>query len=193
MKTKVDCTKELQSTDTNDLSEMLDRVSGWIEKCDSKVSIILSGIGIIVGILLSKDYVVKIKEICCFMIDEKTVFSYIFLVLYFLSIIAICVGCVSLIFVLFARIRSDEYKSKKVKPDSLLFFGAIAQNKTFTSYRDKCTKWSEKEKIEDYISQIYICSLICSKKYKFYNRGLIIIIIRLIVFAFLGIIGALIV
>ena len=43
----------------DELSEILNGVNSWIENCDSKVSTILSGMGVFAGILLATDYVSK--------------------------------------------------------------------------------------------------------------------------------------
>ena len=50
-----------------ELKEILDRNTAWIENCDSKTSIILGSFGVIAGILLATDYVSKLKSIFCHM------------------------------------------------------------------------------------------------------------------------------
>ena len=59
----------------DELSETLNRVNSWIENCDSKVSTILSGIGVFAGILLATDYVSKFTAIFRYMCEKKTVSS----------------------------------------------------------------------------------------------------------------------
>ena len=63
----------------DELSETLNRVNSWIGNCDSKVSTILSGIGVFTGILLATDYVSKFTAIFRYMCEKKTVLSTIFL------------------------------------------------------------------------------------------------------------------
>ena len=46
-----------------ELKEILDRNTAWIENCDSKTSIILGSFGVIAGIFLATDYVSKFKGI----------------------------------------------------------------------------------------------------------------------------------
>lgn len=50
-----------------ELKEILDRNTAWIENCDSKTSIILGSFGVIAGIFLATDYVSKFKGILCHM------------------------------------------------------------------------------------------------------------------------------
>ena len=50
-----------------ELKEILDRNTAWIENCDSKTSIFLGSFGVIAGILLATDYVSKFKSILCHM------------------------------------------------------------------------------------------------------------------------------
>ena len=44
-----------------ELKEILDRNTAWIENCDSKTSIILGSFGVIAGIFLATDYVSKLR------------------------------------------------------------------------------------------------------------------------------------
>lgn len=47
----------MESKRTHDeLKEILDRNTAWIENCDSKTSIILGSFGVIAGIFLATDY-----------------------------------------------------------------------------------------------------------------------------------------
>lgn len=56
-----------------ELTSILDRNTAWIENCDSKTSIILSGFGVIVGILLATDYASKFVSIFRYMAKDTSV------------------------------------------------------------------------------------------------------------------------
>ena len=58
-----------------ELKEILDRNTAWIENCDSKTSIILAGFGVIVGILLATDYASKFVSIFRYMINNVSFWS----------------------------------------------------------------------------------------------------------------------
>jgi len=173
----------------DELSEILSRVNGWIENCDSKVATILSGMGVFAGILLATDYVSKFIAIFQFMCKKLTVLSVIYLVTGFLSFSLLLYGVFLLIGVLFARVNPTEFKGRGVKGDSLIFFSSIAQNKTLSKYREKLRKCSVEQMNDEIISQIYICSLICDKKFSLYKKGLICSLIGFIVLMIMAIIG----
>lgn len=171
------------------LSDILDRTNGWINNCDSKASIILSGIGVFAGILLATDYVSKFIAVFRFMCENITVWSILYLTISFLSLCLLFYGAFLLVMVLFARVDPTEYTCRGVKDDSLIFFSYIVKNKTLSKYREKIRKCSIEQMNEDIISQIYICSLICDKKFSLYKKGLIFSIIGFIVFMIMAIMG----
>ena len=173
----------------DELTEILDRTTGWIENCDSKTSIILSGMGVVAGILLATDYVEKLVTIYRYMIDYANLWKASYLLVSFLSIGVLVYGCILLIGVLVARVNPAEFSEKGVKTDSLIFFASIAANKSLAKYRGKIKKCSSEQLEDDIISQIYICSLICEKKFALYKKGLIISLAGFAIFAIMTIIG----
>ena len=78
-----------------------------------------------------------------------------------------------LISTLFARVNSKAFEKKNIKTESILFFSSIAQNESFPKYLTKVRECSDAQLKEDLISQIYICSLICDKKFGLYKCGLL--------------------
>ena len=80
-----------------------------------------------------------------------------------------------------------------IKSDSLIFFSSIAKHKSLSSYKRDLEKCGTKQMDEDLISQIYICSIICDKKFKYYKLGLFLASIGSILFAVLILIGLLII
>lgn len=159
--------------DPEDLSEILNRINTWITNCDTKVSIILSAYGVLAGILLAMDYVSKFVTIFRAMFNNLSLCCSILLLLCVLiPLLVLLRGLFYLISSLFAKIETEEFSNRGVKKDSILFFSTIAKNKTFSEYQAKLTRYSTDEIADDFISQIYICSLICDKKFSNYQKGL---------------------
>ena len=94
-----------------------------------------------------------------------------------------------LISTLFARVNSKAFKKKNVKTESILFFSSIAQNESFPKYLTKVRECSDAQLKEDLICQIYICSLICDKKFGLYKCGLLFSVIGFSLFVLMMSIG----
>ena len=184
----------MESKRTHDeLKEILDRNTAWIENCDSKTSIILGSFGVIAGIFLATDYVSKFKSILCHMASRVSFWTVVYVIFCILSISLILTGCVCWLTVLFARVNPDKFYNRGIKSDSLIFFSSIAKHKSLSSYKRDLEKCGTKQMDEDLISQIYICSIICDKKFKYYKFGLFLASIGSILFAVLILIGLLII
>lgn len=157
------------------LNQTLDRTIGWIENCDNKTSIILSGIGIIIGILLSADYLSKILMIHKVMMEKSL--AWIWGIGLGISLGLFLYGISNLLMVLISKT-----KLKGTRTESNLFFGAIAQHENLQAYEEKVTNCTQAAWQHDLLSQIYSCSLICDKKFNHYKRGLLGTVISLAVF-----------
>ena len=168
--------RDYKSIESLELS--LDRVNSWISNCDQKAGLLLATIGIILAILFATDFVdvVKSRIIEPFMLCLKEPTHYEFCrsrFFFSISLLFSILTCmISSIYAL--RTISADLKTKeisKVNPsllsDSYLFFQTISSK----SYED----FSEFEGVEyqkDLLSQIYINSSICSKKFGFYKVAL---------------------
>lgn len=172
-----------------ELKEILDRNTAWIENCDSKTSIILGSFGVIAGILLATDYVSKFKSIFCHMASNVTLWTVVYIIFFFFAISLILAGCICWITVLFARVNLNEFSNRGIKSDSLIFFSSIARHQSLSSYKQKLKKCETSQTEDDLISQIYICSIICDKKFKYYKLGLLLVSTGLILFVVLFVIG----
>ncbi|MDD4565088.1 MAG: DUF5706 domain-containing protein [Eubacteriales bacterium] len=173
----------------DELNQILDRNIAWIENCDSKTSIVLGCIGIIAGILLAADYVSRIIAIFRNFLETLSFWSVTYLIIAYASICTVAAGCLCLLLVLVAKINLKEFAAKGVRTDSLIYFSSIARIKTMSSYKSKLRSMKDDELEEDLISQIYICSIICSKKFARYKIGLLLSVLGLISFAAMIIIG----
>ena len=172
-----------------ELKEILERNTAWIEICDSKTSIILGSFGVIAGIFLATDYVSKFKSIFCHMTSNVSFWTIIYIIFCIFSISLILAGCVCWIAALFARVNLNEFSDRGIKSNSLIFFSSIARHKSLSSYKQNLEKCETVQMEEDLISQIYICSIICDKKFKYYKLGLLFASIGLILFVVLFVIG----
>lgn len=172
-----------------ELTEILDRIILWTENCDSKTSIILGGFGVITGIFLATDYVSKFLSIYRYMISQINFWTVVYLIFCFISLGLMIVGCICWIIVLFARVNPSGLSDRGIKSDSLIFFSSISKHKTLSSYKQKLKKCEKAQMEDDLISQIYICSIICDKKFKYYNLGLLFALIGVALFVVLILIG----
>jgi hypothetical protein len=159
-------TKEPMTID--EAFNVLDRIIGFINNCDNKASIALAGTMAILAIIFSSDGIVKIAGIVSAILFPQTTNSsageVVYLVLLLLSMALLVVGLVFLVLVIVARTKADG--------SSAIFFGHIAQLKDAMEYRTRVLSSKKDELLTDILNQIYINSIICSRKYKLYNQGL---------------------
>lgn len=171
------------------LSEIMDRTIRWIENCDGKASAVLASVGVVAGILLATDYVKKIADIYRFMADNLNFWSALYLIACAAAIVTMIVGCLNLIGVLKARIGRKDYAARGARGGSLIFFASIAKNKTLDAYKAKLENCSNEQLDDDMIAQIYICSVICQKKFDLYKKGLNCTVVGFFAFALLTVVG----
>lgn len=152
-------------------NQILDRIIFWIENSDMKASIVLSGVGVLFSILLTTEYFTLLTEMLNSFIANINVIGVIFIILIILSFVGMIYGVVRLIRVLNPSINSDFYTDNEIVKDSVIAFTGISKLKTFVEYQDKCKKTSQEDLMNDIQSQIYICSIICNKKFINYKIG----------------------
>ena len=109
-----------------ELKEILDRNTAWIENCDSKTSIILGSFGVIAGIFLATDYVSKFKGILCHMTSNVFFWTIIYIIFCIFAISLILAGCVCWITVLFARVNPNEFSNRGIKTMILMVFAHMS-------------------------------------------------------------------
>lgn len=169
-------TRDYKSIGSLELS--LDRVNAWISNCDQKAGLLLATIGIVLAILFATDFVDVVKSsiiepfMQCLKEPEHYEFCcsrFFFSISLLLSILTCMVSSVYALLTISAELNVKEIS--KANPtllsDSYLFFQTISSK----SYED----FSEFEGVDyqkDLMSQIYINSSICSKKFGFYKVAL---------------------
>lgn len=173
----------------DNLIYILDRNTTWIENCDTKTSIILGMIGVILGILLVSDYVNKIAAVFDHMIENIGFWTGLHVFLSVISIFSIVIGVFFLVRVLVGKTDTRGIANKGIRGEFLSFFSSIAKHKTLQSYKAKLKKCSESSWIDEIVEQIYICSIICDRKFRNYKIGLILSVIGFSLFTVLMLIG----
>lgn len=163
--------------------KVLERTDSWINSCDSKVSMLIGIVGVILTIFITTDSISKscdfLKERITDVASEKAISSVIILIL---IAGALCLAGISLYHIFkvsIARINENKYKQENLKHDSNLFFGTVA-NRDYKDYHEDFINESADEQLRDIISQVYINSCIAKKKHHHYNKA-----IRWLLFTFL--------
>lgn len=161
------------TVDKEDLYIILERNIRWIENCDLKASILLGIFGVIITICISTEFTQIFKTLVLYCINNINFWTISCLVLIMISILLTLAGIIFLILSLKATISSKEFENRGVDGDSLIFCSSIVYNNETLQEYESSIKDTDKERIrQDIISQIYICSLICDRKFKRYNLGL---------------------
>lgn len=163
--------------DVGEAFNILDRVIGFINNCDNKASIVLGGIAAILAIVFSGNGIERVIDVVSAIVfsapsSNRTIGEVAYLTLLILSVILLTVGLVFLILTITARIKSGK--------SSVIYFGHIARLENDAAYKERVVSISEEELLEDILAQIYINSVICDRKYKYYNRGLKLTVIGFI-------------
>ncbi|MCH5242704.1 MAG: hypothetical protein J1F67_09840 [Muribaculaceae bacterium] len=164
-------------------SDIHDQIIRWTENCDTKSSIILAFIGVILSILFTSEFILntlteQIHNIIiyyCNKIGDFSLRSTLMFVTLISFLILVFISCNFLIKSLKANINCSE--------DSLLFFGKIAQF-TKEEYINKFRDTSEIDLKLDKLSQIYICAKICMNKFFYYNKSITYLKASIIIFIF---------
>jgi hypothetical protein len=172
----------------------MERINFWIANCDTKISFALAFAGILIGgffsssiITSSLDNLIKkirvLKDVKSkwevLYIETTTLVLIVFILLIITSVCCLVKG-------LKGSINPTAYKQDKLTTDSYQFFGTI-QSKVFTSFKDGFETQTQNKLQNDYLSQIYINSKICQRKFDFYHEGVTYLIYSTVTFILLNI------
>lgn len=172
----------------------LDRINFWISNCDTKISFSLAFAGILLGGFFSSGIITgSLSKL----IDKLTAIDSLthhwemrLVELTSLVLLAFILLMVVTITYLFRGIKGtidpDVYKQSKLTTDSKLFFGTI-QNQQFDAFQEKALNLKPSDVLNDTLSQVYINSKICQRKFNLYNKGVNYLILSTIVFVVLNI------
>ncbi|GAB1804414.1 hypothetical protein [Priestia megaterium] len=156
----------------------IDRINFWLGNVDSKVSFVLSFAGIFLGFIFASDSITKsIEGYIKFIISNdltlgKFIFSCIALLFFVASMVFMGISIYNLLGALKGRINPDIYSQANLETKSILFWGSIAKSTNYTAYKQKVDSLTDVNLSNDLKSQVYINSLICSKKFELYNKAI---------------------
>lgn len=162
-------------------TEVHNQIIGWTENCDTKASIILAFVGVLVSIAFTSEYLLsgietEIKNIISYWDVGIGGFSFLS-TLMFLSLIGfvifIVLSCHYAITALKANIKSPN--------NSIIFFGKIAET-TKEVFVSKVSCITEEEYEDDKLTQIHACATICNNKFKKYNESIKYLRLGLVLF-----------
>ncbi len=176
----------------DDALNILDRIIGFVNSCDNKASIILGIVGVMLSIIFASDSIKELKNIIKSVLQSSNFIDYFYL--FFLVLFSICLGygIFKLVLSLFARTNSLNMNHELLDLDSKLYFCHISKNNTYKQYKKKMLECNREDFLNDVLSQIYINSKICSRKYDNYNQGLIMTLVGFIGFILSWFIGSII-
>ena len=175
--------------DKKDINEYADKtyeqVSGWINNCDSKASILLALIGVFLSIAFTSDFLlegitVELKNIVGLFSGNCScrVWSSVLLIaLLGVSAFFFVKSLQSLFLVLFARLDD----SRKEENPSVSFYKSIGEH-SYEEYKQLVRSISCEMLTDDKLRQVYDCSKICTQKFLNYNKGIIAIKLALVFF-----------
>ncbi|AMC94273.1 hypothetical protein AOC36_09880 [Erysipelothrix larvae] len=152
--------------------DILDRTIGFVQNCDNKTSILLAVFAGLFTIVFSTECPSIIQEITIESLKLNSVMHFIFFILGLLSVLFIMVGIITLIFVLIPKVEGKDIKGLEFEQKSKIFFGGIVMFESYDKYKDSLLHMTEEEYMNHIVSQIYINSIICSKKYRKYTIGM---------------------
>lgn len=153
------------------LEEIHSQVISWTGNCDSKASIVMALEVVLATFIVSCDYVINtlaaiFTQTIVYFKTGEGVFS-LWALLVCLGVIVFCIligfSMNSLFKTLLGRVDSST--------PSLLYWGEIAKL-TKEEYSNEIGSLLESDYEIDKINQIHNCSIICQKKFMFYNRAL---------------------
>lgn len=168
---------KLSQFDEDALQKRLLLINSWIANCDQKAGLILATTSVLLPIISSNSFflettqtnVKQLFEILNVGVDVIGSFVSVVTLALFIVLLSAC------IFYLFksleGKVDSSVFSEEEMQTESLLFFQTIAK-KSFKQYKNEIKQINGKNLFEDYLSQIYINSKICTVKFTNYNKGL---------------------
>lgn len=163
-----------------------EQVCSWISNCDSKASILLALIGVILSIAFTSDYILQgveglVKDAIGFIKGDGApciCASMLILVVLGLSIGFFIDSIRNLLLVLLARFDD----SRDAVNPSISYYRSIGA-KPYAEYKHLVTTFDDDQLIEDKLHEVHDCSKICTKKFNYYNAGIKSMKIGLVLFA----------
>lgn len=159
----------------NYLNETHSQIIDWIGKCDTKASIVIALIGVVMPVLISCDTIhAKTEHIVKSFISyyknpiPNVTIDWLGFTIIASEIVCVILLVVSLWFLFNVIISRSKISNENSK--SLIFFGSISDC-DLEKFIDKVGKMSDEAYMKDKEEQIHTCATICTKKHNNYNIG----------------------
>ncbi len=151
-------------------TELHNQIIGWTSNCDTKASIVLAFIGILVSITFTSEYLLvgvqtEIENIINYWKNGIGGFSLLSTFM-FLSLFGFVISTLLCCYYVISSLKAN----LECPNDSIIFFRKIAELSK-EKYIERVNSLSEEEFDQDKLSQIHICAKICDEKFKFYNKS----------------------
>ena len=151
-----------------DMYKNLEIINQWINNSDSKTSIVLGLVGILLTIIFTNSTMVKtLLDIIKNLINNVSFSDVLYLLLLGYTIFICFYGLWLLIRVLLPTLKMNK---KEIK--SYMYFGSVSNYATFKDFKDELENASDEDIIDDLLNQIYQNSIICNKKYINFINGI---------------------
>lgn len=173
-----------------DLIDRLDRILEWIKACDTKSSILLAGIGLVVTILSSEQCLKKYQQILIYTLKNINNWKITYIVICSVSLLLIFSGVILFLLELTPSLISRRNKNNKT--NSLYFFGTISTKK-LDDFKKEYLQKSLETDIQDLLNQIYFNAKISHIKYRYTKWGIVVSTVGGIVFGLMFILGCILV
>lgn len=153
-----------------DAYKTLGMINDWISRADTKTSILMGFISLLVGFTIKVfdgvNYISQSDKVD-FVVVVVAILTAMYIIL---AILAIMFSCMSLM----ARINLKKYTKKQgINLKSAFYFNSIVQM-GYKDFINETSNKSENDIIKDLISQILINSYIAQKKHKYFNLSLFV-------------------
>ena len=151
-------------------TEVHNQIIGWTENCDTKASIILAFVGVLVSVTFTSEYLLsgiemEIKNIISYWNDNVGSFSFIS-ALMFIALIGFVILMAQCCYFALLSLKANVDCSD----NSIIFFDKIVESSK-ENYIENVNEITDDEYKRDKLSQIYNCAKICSTKFCNYNKS----------------------
>ena len=147
----------------DDAYHTLDLINSWINNVDAKTSFALAYVAVLIGFVFVNGSPSVLTDIAS---AEKTTACMVIKAIIVIALYG--TSFLSTIFMFLAiKARTDNTSGKR----SVMFFGTISDME-LNDFKAKTLNMDEKDLTKDLLEQIHTNSTICSKKMKFYNKGI---------------------
>ena len=158
--------------DKEDAYRTLELTNSWVGNVDTKISFALALVGVLSAFIFKGGLPNAIQNViakdCWFLLSGGDIIAVIMVILLYIT------SLLSILFLLLGMVART-----KAKGDSLFFFGTIGAKK-LDEYEKKIQHFEEEHILRDLIEQIHTNSQICKKKMCFYNKGMHLLIVTVV-------------